>query len=115
MPRIIHLKIRGAFDETCTQFPAEYRSGAFIALHGSWNRSPFPMDGYNVRFVPFMGGAPSGTQRVFASGFPGKPRIMRQNDADHRPVGLAQDRDGSIFVSDDVKGRLWRISYTGGR
>lgn len=41
--------------------------------------------------------------------------LMRQNDADHRPVGLAQARDGSILVSDDVKGRIWRISYTGAR
>jgi glucose/arabinose dehydrogenase len=95
-----------------TQFPAEYRNGAFVAFHGSWNRAPFPMDGYNVRFVPFKGDGPAGADRVFASGFPGKAQIMKQTDADHRPVGLAQARDGSILVSDDVKGRIWRISYT---
>jgi glucose/arabinose dehydrogenase len=93
-----------------TQFPAEYRNGAFIAFHGSWNRAPLPMDGYNVRFVPFKGDAPA-ADRVFASGFPGKAQIMRPNDAAHRPVGLAQGRDGSLFVSDDVKGRVWRIAY----
>ena len=95
-----------------TQFPAEYRNGAFIAFHGSWNRAPFPMDGYNVRFVPFTGDSLAGADRVFASGFPGKAQIMRQTDAAYRPVGLAQDRDGSILISDDVKGRIWRISYT---
>ena len=98
-----------------TQFPAEYRDGAFIAFHGSWNRAPFPMDGYNVRFVPFKADSPAGADRIFASGFPGKAQIMRPNDAAYRPVGLAQDRDGSILVSDDVKGRIWRISYTGPR
>lgn len=94
------------------QFPAEYRNGAFVAFHGSWNRAPLPMDGYNVRFVPFTGDRPAGADRVFASGFPGKTRLMTQNDADHRPVGLAQARDGSILISDDVKGRIWRISYS---
>ena len=94
-----------------TQFPAEYRNGAFVAFHGSWNRAPFPMDGYNVRFVPFKGDSPAGADRVFASGFPGKAQIMNPTDAEHRPVGLAQGRDGSILVSDDVKGRIWRISY----
>jgi len=53
-----------------TQFPAEYRNGAFIAFHGSWNRAPFPMDGYNVRFVPFKGDLSGGADRVFATGFP---------------------------------------------
>jgi glucose/arabinose dehydrogenase len=94
-----------------TQFPAEYRNGAFIAFHGSWNREPLPMDGYNVRFLPFKGDAPA-ADRVFASGFAGTARIMSPEDAKHRPVGLAQGRDGSLLVSDDVKGRVWRISYT---
>jgi glucose/arabinose dehydrogenase len=98
-----------------SQFPAEYRGGAFVAFHGSWNRAPLPMDGYNVRFVPFTGDNVSGADRVFASGFPGKPQIMQPGDANYRPVGLAQGRDGSLFVSDDAKGRIWRISYTGAR
>ena len=97
------------------QFPAEYRNGAFVAFHGSWNRAPFAMDGYNVRFVPFKGDAVAGADRVFASGFQGRGQIMTPTDAEHRPVGLAQGRDGSILVSDDVKGRIWRISYTGAR
>jgi glucose/arabinose dehydrogenase len=100
---------------TGTQFPAEYRSGAFVAFHGSWNRTPFEMDGYNVRFVPFKGETPSGPDKVFASGFAGAPTVKAPNDAKYRPVGLAQGPDGSLYISDDVKGRIWRIRYTGGK
>lgn len=100
---------------TGTQFPQEYRGGAFVAFHGSWNRAPLPMDGYNVRFMPFKGDTPAGAHRVFASGFPGKPRVMAPTEAAYRPAGLAQARDGAIYVSDDVKGRIWKISYTGAR
>ena len=100
---------------TGTQYPQEYRGGAFVAFHGSWNRAPLPMDGYNIRFVPFKGDGVAGAQRVFASGFPGKPQIMAPNEAASRPAGLAQARDGSIYVSDDVKGRIWKVTYTGTR
>jgi len=100
---------------TGTQFPAEYRNGAFVAFHGSWNRSPFPMDGFNVRFVPFKGDMPSGDSRIFASGFAGKDVVKGPNDAVHRPVGVAQAPDGSLVITDDSKGTIWRISYTGRR
>lgn len=98
---------------TGTQFPAEYRNGTFITFHGSWNRSPFPMEGFNIRFVPFKGDLPSGDSRVFASGFAGKEVVKGPNDAVYRPVGIAQAPDGSLVVTDDSKGRVWRISYTG--
>lgn len=100
---------------TGTQFPAEYRNGAFVTFHGSWNRTPFAMDGFNIRFVPFKGELPSGPDKVFASGFAGPNPVMNPNAATYRPVGVAQAADGSIFVSDDVKGRIWRISYTAAR
>ncbi len=100
---------------TGTQFPPEYRGGAFVTFHGSWNRAPLPMDGYNIRFVPFKGDSPTGPHRVFASGFTGRPRIMNPNEATYRPTGLAQARDGSIYVSEDAKGRIWNITYTGTR
>jgi glucose/arabinose dehydrogenase len=100
---------------TGTQFPAEYRNGAFIAFHGSWNRAPLPQDGFNIRFVPFKGELPSGADKVFASGFAGPAPIQGQTQAAHRPVGIAQAPDGSIFVTDDSKGRIWKISYTGGK
>ena len=101
----------GVMFYTGTQFPAEYRNGAFITFHGSWNRAPFPMDGFNVRFVPFKGETPSGADRVFASGFAGMPVVKGPNDAAHRPVGIAQAPDGSLIITDDAKGRIWRISY----
>jgi len=94
---------------TGEQFPAAYRGGAFIAFHGSWNRLP-PQGGYNVVFVPFRDGQPVGTWTVFASGFAGGD-VESSNDAAHRPVGLAVGPDGSLYVSDDHGGRIYRISY----
>ncbi len=93
---------------TGTQFPAEYRGGAFIAFHGSWNRAPLPQQGYNLTFVPFARGVPRGTYTVFAEGF-----RVGEGRAAHRPVGLAVGPDGSLYVSDDQGGRIYRIIYTG--
>jgi glucose/arabinose dehydrogenase len=92
-----------------TQFPAHYRGGAFIAFHGSWNRAPLPQAGYRVVFVPFAGGNPTGTSETFADGF------WREDDpaARHRPVGLAVGPDGSLYITDDAGGRIWRVTYTG--
>jgi glucose/arabinose dehydrogenase len=95
---------------TGTQFPRTYQGGAFVAFHGSWNRAPLPMAGYNITFVPFAGGKP-GKYEVFADGFMGKPQIMRPNDAAARPGGLAMAPDGSLYVAEDVKGKVWRIMY----
>jgi len=95
---------------TGTQFPRTYQGGAFVAFHGSWNRSPLPMAGYNITFVPFAGGKP-GKYEVFADGFMGKPQIMRPNEAVARPGGLAMAPDGSLYVAEDVKGKVWRIMY----
>ncbi len=95
------------------QFPAKYRGGLFVAFHGSWNRAPEPQAGYNVTFVPFANGRPSAGYEVFANGFAGQPTIVNPRDAVHRPVGLAQAPDGSLYVTDDVGGRIYRIFYTG--
>jgi glucose/arabinose dehydrogenase len=100
---------------TGTQFPQKYRNGAFIAFHGSWNRSPQLQDGYNVTFQPFSGGKPSGTFEVFADGFAGGKPLKTPNDATYRADGVAQARDGSIYLSESNKGRIWRVIYTGGR
>ncbi|HEX2076595.1 MAG TPA: PQQ-dependent sugar dehydrogenase [Longimicrobium sp.] len=97
---------------TGTQFPERYRGGAFVAFHGSWNRAPLPQQGFNVTFLPFRGGAPSGPHEVFAGGFPGTEN-PQPNTARHRPTGLALGPDGSLYVSDDVGGRIWRIVWTG--
>jgi glucose/arabinose dehydrogenase len=96
---------------TGTQFPARYRDGAFIAFHGSWNRAPMPQEGYNVTFQPFANGKPSGNFEVFAGGFAGKSPLMNPNDAVARPDGVAVGPDGSLYISDSQKGRIWRVIY----
>jgi glucose/arabinose dehydrogenase/mono/diheme cytochrome c family protein len=92
-------------------FPARYRGGAFIAFHGSWNRAPFPQAGYNVVFVPFSGGNPTGAFEVFGDGFAGAVKSPAQ--AVHRPAGIAVGPDGALYIADDVRGRIWRVVYTG--
>jgi mono/diheme cytochrome c family protein len=94
-----------------TQFPAAWRGGAFIAFHGSWNRAPEPQAGYKVVFQPLADGKPSGPYVTFADGFAGG--TMDPGGAVHRPTGLAVGPDGALYVSDDVKGRIWRITYSG--
>lgn len=93
------------------RFPARYRGGAFIAFHGSWNRAPGPQGGYNVVFVPFSGGTPSGPYEVFADGFAGPEKSPDR--AARRPAGLAVGQDGSLYISDDKGGRIWRVVYRG--
>ncbi len=93
-----------------SQFPARYRGGAFIAFHGSWNRAPLPQAGFNVVFVPMQDGK-TGAYEVFADGFAGAAAPSR--GAPHRPVGVAVGPDGSLFVTDDAGGRIYRISYRG--
>jgi len=98
---------------TGTQFPQKYRDGAFIAFHGSWNRAP-EQAGYNVTFQPMANGKASGNYEVFANGFIGKPGpIKAPGDAVSRPDGVAQGPDGSLYISEDVKGKMWRVFYRG--
>ena len=93
------------------EFPKKYDGGAFIAFHGSWNRAPLPQAGYNVTFQPFSHGKPSGEFEVFASGFTGKAPLMNPGDAVARPDGVAQAPDGSLYISDSQKGKIWRVFY----
>ena len=94
------------------QFPAPYRGGAFIAFHGSWNRAPSPQGGYNVVFQPLADGKATGNYVVFADGFAGASK--EPGRAAHRPSGLAVGPDGALYVSDDQRGRIWRIVFRGG-
>jgi glucose/arabinose dehydrogenase/cytochrome c553 len=97
-----------------TQFPEKYRGGAFVTFHGSWNRAPRPQAGYQVAFVPFDAkGMPVGTYETFADGFPGKKEFVSTGDARFRPAGIAVGPDGSLYMSDSLKGRIWRVIYTG--
>jgi glucose/arabinose dehydrogenase len=95
------------------QFPKKYDGGALIAFHGSWNRAPLAQAGYNVTFQAFSGGKPSGEFEVFASGFQGKTPLMNPGDAVARPDGVAQAPDGSLYISDSQKGKIWRVIYRG--
>jgi len=99
---------------TGTQFPAHYRNGMFVAFHGSWNRAPRSQAGYKVCFVPFNEqGLPTGAYEEFADGFPGTEYFTNTRDARYRPSGVAMGPDGSLYVSETEKGRIWRIIYTG--
>ncbi len=98
---------------TGDQFPEEMRGGALVAFHGSWNRAPLPQGGYNVVFVPFRDGMPTGEWSVFADGFKGADVLDSPRNALHRPTGLAQGPDGALYVADSVKGRIWKITYQG--
>jgi glucose/arabinose dehydrogenase/mono/diheme cytochrome c family protein len=92
-------------------FPTAYSGGAFIAFHGSWNRAPFPQGGYNVVFQPLAGGKTSANYVVFADGFAGAKK--EPGEAAHRPSGVAAGPDGSLYISDDQKGRIWRVTFHG--
>ena len=98
---------------TGSQFPAKYRGGVFIAFHGSWNRAPLPQAGYNVTFQPIANGKATGDFEVFADGFVGKTPLMNPNDAVARPDGVAQAPDGSLYIGESQKGKIWRVMYTG--
>jgi len=82
---------------------SRYANGAFIGLHGSWNRRP--RSGYEVIFVPFQGGKPNGMPQVVLAGF-----VDSDGNALGRPVGVAIDRSGALLVADDVGYTIWRVS-----
>jgi glucose/arabinose dehydrogenase/mono/diheme cytochrome c family protein len=96
---------------TNSKFPSVYRQGAFVAFHGSWNRAPSPQGGYNIVFQPMSGGKASGDFVVFADGFAGA--VKEPGRADHRPSGLAVGPDGALYIADDQRGRIYRVTYTG--
>ena len=104
-----HSAALGLVFYTGARFPAEYRNNAFVALHGSINRSK--LSGYSVVRVRFRDGRPSGEPEEFLSGF--KARDDDEKEAWGRPVGLLQLPDGSLLVSDDGGNRVWRVSYAG--
>ena len=94
-------------------FPEHYRNGAFIAFHGSWNRAPQPQAGFLVAFVPSTVNQLVADYEVFASGFAGSSTITSDNQAAHRPTGLAVDSTGALYITDDAHGRIWRVIYRG--
>ena len=95
------------------QFPDRYKKGAFVAFHGSTDRSPYPQAGYIVCFVPFENGQPNGKMEVFADGFTGVDTVVNTSDAVYRPMGLSTGPDGSLYISESNKGKIWRVMYKG--
>jgi glucose/arabinose dehydrogenase len=89
-------------------FPEKYHGGAFLAQHGSWNRSV--LAGYKVIFIPFTNGKPSGNPEDFLTGFIAN---LEKNEVRGRPVGIIQLPDGSLLVTDDVTNIIWRVRATG--
>ena len=103
-----HWAPNGLLFHSGTMFPPRYRGGAFVAFHGAWYR-PGPDNGFNVVHLPFTGQSPAPRFEVFADGFAGRDR--HPGRARHRPVGLAEGPDGALYVTDDVRGRIWKVTY----
>lgn len=102
-----HVAVLDALFYTGKSFPEKYRGGAFLAQHGSWNRST--RVGYNVVFLPFKNGKPAAENPVeFLSGFVPDPT---KKEVWGRPVGLLELPDGSLLMTDDGGKKVWRISY----
>ena len=91
--------------------PAQYKNGAFIAFHGSWNRAPEPQAGYVVVFQPLNINAArsSGAYQVIADFAPDMP--AGRASSPHRPTAVAQAADGSLLVANDAGGKIYRITY----
>ncbi|MBL0421843.1 sorbosone dehydrogenase family protein [Ramlibacter sp. AW1] len=85
------------------RMPPPFASGAFVGLHGSWNRRP--LSGYKVVFVPFVGGKPVGAPVDVLTGF-----VSPEGKAWGRPVGVALDARGALLVADDVGNTVWRVA-----
>jgi glucose/arabinose dehydrogenase len=93
-------------------FPAKYRGGAFIAFHGSWNRAPLPQSGYNITFVPFRKQKLNGQWHKFIDNFTlGEIEDNHPANARYRPIGLATDKSGALYVMDSRHGRIWCVTY----
>jgi glucose/arabinose dehydrogenase len=95
------------------QFPERYKNGAFVAFHGSTDRSPYPQAGYIVCFIPFENGGATGKVEIFADGFTGVDTVVNRSDARYRPLGLATGPDGSLLISVSNLGKIWRVMYLG--
>ncbi len=107
-----HLGPNALLFYTGNMFPSKYKNGAFIAFHG---QSPEIKKGYFVAFVPFKNGKPSGKWEIFADNFAGTDLVKPTGPIQHRPCGLAQGPDGALYVTDDLNGALYKITYKGAK
>jgi glucose/arabinose dehydrogenase len=101
-----HVAPLGLVFYAASNLPETYRGGAFVAEHGSWNRST--LNGYKVVFVPFKGGQPNGMAQDFVTGF-----LTSDDQARGRPVGLTVDKSGALLIADDVGDTVWRVASAG--
>lgn len=103
-----HLAPNDLLFYTGNMFPEKYKNGAFIAFHG---QSPELKEGYFVAFAPFKNGKPDGTWEIFADNFSGIDLANPTGPIQHRPCGLAQGPNGELYVSEDLKGTIFKITY----
>ncbi|MFC0398825.1 PQQ-dependent sugar dehydrogenase [Paraburkholderia rhizosphaerae] len=103
-----HVAPLGLLFYTGSSLPAQYRGGAFIGEHGSWDRSP--LSGYEVAYVAFDNGKPVGDPKPIVTGFASDD----QKQLHGAPVGLAQAQDGALIIADDVGNAVWRVTNAGG-
>lgn len=101
-----HVAPLGLAFYTREQLPPRFHNGAFIGLHGSWNRKP--LSGYKVVHVPFANGKPAGPIETVLDGF-----LNAKGEAQGRPVGVAEDSEGALLVADDVGNAVWRLTASG--
>jgi glucose/arabinose dehydrogenase len=94
-------------------YPERYKDGAFVAFHGSTNRAPYPQAGYFISFLPAKNGAIASDWEVFADGFASIDPIVNVSDAVYRPMGIAMGPDGSLYIAETEKGKIWRVTYKG--
>ncbi|WP_118976003.1 PQQ-dependent sugar dehydrogenase [Taibaiella koreensis] len=106
VPLIAHTATLGLVFYTAKAFPQQYKNGAFLAQHGSYNRSV--LSGYKVLFQPFKKGKPKGAPEDFLTGFIAD---LDKREVRGRPVGLTLLPDGSLLLTDDVSNVIWRITY----
>ena len=85
-------------------FPEEYRGDAFVAQHGSWNRSK--RTGYKIIRIRLKDGVPTGQYEDFVTGF-----VVNDREVWGRPVGVAVAQDGALLISEDANGTIWRVSH----
>jgi glucose/arabinose dehydrogenase len=101
-----HVAPLGLVFYTGTNLPENFRKGAFVGEHGSWNRKT--LNGYKVVYIPFEDGHPSAMAQDVVTGF-----LNSDGEARGRPVGLAVDRTGALLIADDVGNTVWRVSAAG--
>ncbi|HEY4030819.1 MAG TPA: sorbosone dehydrogenase family protein [Caulobacteraceae bacterium] len=102
-----HVAPLGLVFYTGANLPPQYRGGAFVGEHGSWDRTQ--LNGYKVVYVPFAGGRPNGMAQDVVTGF-----VSPDGKAYGRPVGLAVDAHGGLLIADDAGNVVWRVTAAGG-